>query len=124
MQQISKLLANGPTYVIIYVLFMIPTYLLPYMGSNSAALSGLGVAAGAGFYPLFWLHLACLIVLCILAFLRGSLINKTWIVVLPFIALVFDLSPGLNIIPLVPTVMHILAIVLGVASPRSNAVGE
>ncbi|MCB2129830.1 MAG: hypothetical protein KDE03_12310 [Rhodobacteraceae bacterium] len=118
MQQLSRLLANGPTYVLLYVLFMVPTYLLPYLGSNSAALSGAGVAAGQGFYPLFWVHLICLIALCVLAYMRGVLVAKTWLVILPIIALIFDLVPVLNWVPLVPTIMHILALILGASAQR------
>lgn len=33
--------------------------------------------------------------------------------IFPVLALVFDLTPGLSLIPLVPTAMHIGALVLG-----------
>jgi len=121
MQQLSRILANGPVFVVLYLILMIPTYLLPYLGSNSAVISGAGVAAGQGFYPLFWLHLICLLALCVLAYLRGALVGKTWLVVLPIIALIFDLVPVLNFIPLVPTVMHILTLILGSAAKRVSS---
>jgi hypothetical protein len=37
-----------------------------------------------------------------------------WLVIFPILAAVFDLFPGLSAIPLIPTVMHLLAIILGV----------
>ena len=33
-----KYVANGPTFVIVYVIAMIPTYLLPYVGSYHGSL--------------------------------------------------------------------------------------
>ncbi|MBR0797292.1 hypothetical protein JQ615_18040 [Bradyrhizobium jicamae] len=116
-----KVIANGPTYVILYVLFMIPTYLLPYLGSNSGALNAIGQAVGAGFNPAFWLHLGCLIVLCILAWARGIYVAKSWLIVFPILALVFDLVTGLNFVPFVPTTMHLCAIIIGVSSQRVAA---
>lgn len=118
MTQISRIVANGPTFAILYILAMIPTYILPYMGSNSATLSVAGAATGYGFYPLFWVHLAFLLILCVLAYCRGTLVAKVWIVILPILALIFDLVPGLNIIPLVPTVMHLIAVIVGLSSKR------
>jgi hypothetical protein len=58
-----RFLGNAVVFVILYILFMLPTYFLPYLGSNSFVLSAAGVAAGAGINPAFWPHLGSLIVL-------------------------------------------------------------
>lgn len=108
-----KILGNVFVFVITYLLFMLPTYFLPFLGSNSTALNTLGVAADAGVSPLFWLHLGSLGILIVITWFRGVLIGKTWLVVFPFLAAFFDLMPGLNWIPFVPTVMHLLAVILG-----------
>ena len=121
MSSLIKLIANAPTYVVLYLLFMVPTYLLPYIGSNSVALNASGQAAGIGFSPAFWLHLTMLLILCVLAWARGTYVAKTWLVVFPIIALVFDLVAGLNLVPFVPTVMHLCAIIVGVSSQKAVA---
>ena len=109
------------TYYIRRILLMIPTYWLPYLGSNSTALNAAGSAGGIGMSPAFWLHLGALILLVGVAWMRGKPIGKTWLVIFPILALVFDLTPGLNFIPMVPTVMHLMAIILGVSgSPAPN----
>ena len=41
-------------------------------------------------------------------------------IVVPILATVFDLVPGLSAIPLVPTVMHLLAIILGVVGVKAT----
>ncbi len=104
---------SGLLFAIVYVLFMLPTYLLPYAGSNSTVINALGAAAGVGLSPQFWAHLACLFVLVAVTWLRGCAVNKQWIAIFPVIAGLFDLTPGLSIIPLLPTVMHIAALVMG-----------
>ncbi len=116
-----KLVANAPTFIIAYVLFMIPTYILPYLGSNSAAVNFTGAATGIGMSPGFWMHLVCLAVLCLLAWARATYVKQVWIVILPILALIFDLSPGLNLVPFVPTVLHILTIVFGVKYAPQHA---
>jgi hypothetical protein len=116
-----KIIANAPTYVVLYLLFMIPTYLLPYVGSNSAALNAYGKSAGIGFNPAFWWHLVLLLVLCVLAWARGTYVAKTWLIVFPIIASVFDLVAGLNLVPFVPTIMHLCAIIVGVSSQETAA---
>ena len=118
----KQILGNAPVFVILYILFMLPTYYLPYLGSNSFLLNAAGVAAGVGFNPAFWPHLGSLIVLIVLAWFRGSLMGKTWLVIFPILALVFDLVAGLSSIPLVPTVMHLSAIILGVVGTPAVAV--
>ena len=112
---IASILGNPALFALLYILLMIPTYWLPYVGSNSAALNAAGSAAGIGMNPAFWLHLGALALLIGVAWMRGSPIGKTWLVIFPILALVFDLTPGLNFIPLVPTVMHLMAIILGVS---------
>ena len=122
MDSLRKMLASGPAFVGLYLLFMLPTYVLPYFGSNSIVANATLAAADAatnevsGLNMLLFIHLACLAALCVLAYIRGSHVGKTWIVSLPIIAAVFDMVPGLNWIPLIPTAMHVTAIIVGVSS--------
>lgn len=118
----NKILGNTAVFVILYIVLMIPTYLLPYLGSNSSVINTTGLAAGAGMNPAFWFHIAALLVLVVLAWFRGSNVGKAWLVVFPVMALVFDLIPVLSSIPMVPTIMHLLAIILGVVGASKAAV--
>lgn len=114
-------------YVLLYLVLLVPTYVLPYAGSNAyvTIISGLeviqetglspdevagmfGVAAGA-----FLTHLSCLLALFLLVL---AMVPGRWLAVLPVIAATFDMVPFLNWIPLVPTTMHLLALVLGAKS--------
>ena len=124
----KKFLGNAVVFVILYVLFMLPTYYLPYVGSNSAVVGALGQvgAAGANMSPLagvnpaFWLHLGSLVILMVIAWFRGAVVDKPWLIIFPIVAAIFDLAPTLNLIPLVPTVMHLLAIILGVVVAKAT----
>jgi len=109
----TKTFGSTPVFVIVYLVFMIPTYLLPYLGSNSAVLGAAAAAADAGVNPAFWVHLICLVVLLDVTSYRGRFIGKKWIVIFPVIAIVFEFIPGLNWIPLVPTAMHLSALIIG-----------
>ncbi len=111
-------LGNAAVYVVLYVLFMLPTYLLPYVGSNSAVVGSLALASDAGVHPAFVAHAGLLLALIALTWVRGRRVEKAWLIVFPVLAMVFDLAPALNNIPLVPTVMHLLAIILGVVGSR------
>jgi hypothetical protein len=120
-----KLLANGAIYVVAYLLFMLPTYALPYLGSNSAVINTLSVAAAGKTYPLFWYHATALAVLVALTLLRGPYVGRRWLWVFPTLAAFFDLMPGINMIPLAPTLLHVFAVVLGVMdSKKAPAEGE
>ncbi len=114
-----KYLGNAVVFVILYILFMLPTYFLPYLGSNSAMGAALGAAADAGINPAFWAHLGSLIILIVIAWFRGTFVGKKWLIIFPILAAVFDLMPGLSLIPLVPTIMHLLAIILGVIGGKT-----
>ena len=100
-------------YVIGYLALMIPTYVLPYFGSNSIIANGVGALVGRGMTPFWWLHAWALVMLALIAFARGRHTGKPYLLVFPIIAAAFDMVPFLNWIPLVPTVMHLLALVLG-----------
>ena len=128
MNEFKNMMGNGPTYLIGYLLFMIPTYVLPYFGSNSLVANGVAAAVDASSsevgglnLPLF-VHLICLAALCFLAWVRGDLIGKKWIIVFPILAAFFDMMPGFNWIPLVPTGMHIAAIIVGVSGTKNQPV--
>ena len=111
-----KFLGNGALFVLTYIVFMIPTYVLPYFGSNSSAVNALGLATESGISPATWLHLASMFVLVAATWFRGSLVDKKWLVVFPVLAVAFDFVPALNLIPLIPTVMHVLAIIIGASA--------
>jgi len=111
LDRLKQTMANRYSFVGLYLALMVPTYVLPYFGSNSLLVNI--IAAGAGVTLLLLLHIACLGALCVLARYRGMHISKTWIVTFPVIAAVFDIVPGLSLIPLVPTVMHVCALIIG-----------
>lgn len=126
-----RVAGNPVLYVGAYLLFMIPTYVLPYMGSNSHILRNagqainrdMGNAAGAAALNVpFYLHLILLGLLVVLGFVRGHRIGKRWLVLFPALALAFDMLPVLTLIPLVPTAMHLAAIIAGVVGTERAAV--
>ncbi len=115
---IYKVLGNPIVFVIFYILFMIPTYIMPYFGSNSLLINTAIAKSNGSINPALWIHLISMFALIFLTYFRSSLINKKWLITLPILALVFDFIPFLNLIPLVPTVMHILTLILGVSSQK------
>lgn len=122
MDAVKKALGNTPVFVIAYILFMLPTYYLPYVGSNSSIMHGIDAAAGGKALNFaFWLHMGSLLILCFLCWVRGAYVGKGWLVIFPVLAIVFDFVPGLSLIPMIPTVMHLLAIILGVVGAKALA---
>ena len=119
-----KYLGNGVVFAVLYILFMLPTYFLPYFGSNSAILGAASAITEMGIPPQTIFHVIALAVLIILTRFRGSLVDKQWLTVLPVIAAIFDMVPTLNIIPLVPTVMHIFVLIKGVSSEGTKIAGD
>lgn len=117
----KKIFGNTAVFVVLYLLFMIPTYVLPFLGSNSSMINTLGVAQEGMMNPSFWLHLTALVVLVVLTWFRGANVAKTWLIIFPILALVFDLAPVLSSIPMIPSVMHLLAIILGVVGGNAAA---
>lgn len=119
----SSLFRNTLVFVFAYVTLMIPTYVLPWLGSNSSVMNAVGAAIGHGMTPQWWTHAWCLVMLILMAWLRGDFVGKKYLPVFPFLAAAFDLTPGLSMIPLIPTVLHLAAIIIGVMGSEKQAEG-
>ncbi len=106
-------------FLLFYVIGMIPTYILPYFGSNSYLAQAAVAALTKSSFGLSWtiLHIGALAVCVIAAWARGKTIGKSWLVALPIVATLFDLAPGLNVVPLVATILHVVALVSGFQQP-------
>lgn len=108
-----------------YLLVAAPTYILPYFGSNSSVINITGAALGLGALPQFWFRLVALYLLVVVAWFRGVLKGRPWLSIFPLLASIFDMVPGLNVVPLIPTIFHVLALTLGVSAkvvPKANAI--
>ncbi len=114
----QRLMKITPVFLVAYVLMMIPTYVLPLFGSNSSVATLVGGAIGGKggvFPPQWWAHMFVLAVLVVIAWARGmNFAGKSYLPAIAFLAALFDMIPGLRMIPLVPTVFHLLTLVLGV----------
>lgn len=103
---------------------MVPTYVLPYFGSNSAIVNAISAAVGLGMTPQWWMHAWSLVMMCLLAWARGGVVGRAWLSVLPALATAFDLIPVLSSIPFLPTLLHIgtlLAGLVGVPAGKDEA---
>jgi len=58
------------------------------------------------------------VVLALISFIRGHRIGKPWLVAFPIIGGIFDVV--LVIVPFVPTVMHLLTLILGSITPEAS----
>lgn len=113
-------ISHPASFFVLYALAMIPTYILPYFGSNSSVLNATGAALGTGALPQFWVHLTFLYILAALAWVRGGLIGRSWLPVLPVLAAVFDMTPGFNWVPLAPTAFHVATLIVGAREPLAT----
>lgn len=109
----ARLFKNPVVFIVAYLALMLPTYILPYFGSNSLIINLMGAALTQGMTPQWWAHLWFLAMLAVVAHVRGKWVGKPYLLALPGVALVFDLTPVLSAIPLVPTLLHVLTLVLG-----------
>jgi len=109
---LTQVFTHPLVFVLAYLFFMLLTYYLPVLGSNSSVAAVIHAAAESVNKP-FWAHLFSLGMLVAIAWYRGRVIGKTWIMIFPIIATVFDLAPLLNWIPLIPTFMHVAALIMG-----------
>ncbi len=103
---------SSAKFFIAYFIVTIPTYVLPYFGSNSMIVNGISDSLG-GFTVQFWWHVSCYATLLLIAYIRGEQVSKVWLVIFPVFAAFFDLAPVLNNLPLVPTVFHVATLYIG-----------
>lgn len=90
----------------LYIALISPSYVLPYVGSNSFIFNIFSSGQRTGFY----IHLLTLGLAVLVTLIRGLLLKKPAIALLSFIAMCFDLIPLLNLIPLVPSAFHLLTL--------------
>ncbi|PPC94167.1 MAG: hypothetical protein CTY33_05060 [Methylotenera sp.] len=113
-----KAFANKNLFMISYIICLLPTYFLGYAGivENGLALNAITISS-----ILYMLSMAVIWGIC---FARGVLIGKEWLVLIPTVAFIFNLTPALTAIPFVPYEYHLLAIILGVACPLISGQDE
>jgi len=83
-------------FALLYAALMVPTYVLPYFGSNSAIVGALGAAIGRGLMPQTWAHIWFLTLLILVAWMRGATVHKGFLPAISFCAALFDMTPVLN----------------------------
>jgi len=111
-----KLIHSSFAFVLTYVLLMIPTYVLPYFGSNSSIAQSISHSAGLGFLPQWWIHVWFLSALVLVSWMRGKWTDKGSLPAFSVAAGLFDILPVLSFIPFIPTIFHIVTIFIGANS--------
>lgn len=108
-------------FVLSYLVLFALSYAWPLISNvgvlgamSSTSSSFQGIALGGKFFG----SLIIYVLMMLVAWFRGVAIGKKYLPVFPFIAGFFDLV--LVFIPFVPTVMNLLAIVMGVIVEKSN----
>jgi hypothetical protein len=105
-----KALANSTIFTVTYLIFVLPTYYLTYV---SIIENGLVMRA---FNLPSILYIVSMLAIWAICLIRGAMIGKNWLVLIPTVAFVFNLTPSLTAIPFVPYVYHFLAIIIGATS--------
>lgn len=112
-------------YFFLYIFFMLPTYVLPFFGSNSGVIHGFLTGFNIeheNMKALTAIHAVSLFILVLLAAARGSANKKSGLFAFPLCAAIFDLLPILStFIYLVPTILHLFALILGMQEPSKSA---
>lgn len=85
-------------------LSFVPAYVLPYYGSNSSIANAAYYLMRQDLLVTFWVHLFCYGVAILLMWQTQQGIKKAWVAA-PLLAAVFDLTPGLSSLPLIPTLL-------------------
>lgn len=110
-----------PAFVILYLIVMIFTYFWRFAGfgavvDENATAESIKDAASVTNWLLFFNY----VLLVVIAYFRGKKIDKKYLAALPVIGGLFDLV--LAFIPFVPTIMNILALVLGLSDNKPQVV--
>lgn len=106
-----KAFSSTKLFVIAYLALVLPTL---HLADTAAVEQGVFLTT---FNLPALLYIASMLGIWALCYIRGSIIGKQWLVAIPTVAFVFDLTPSLVTISAVPYLYHLLAIIIGVASP-------
>lgn len=92
-----------------YAALIVPSYVLPWIGSNSmmAAIFSESARSGFGFHALTLLGAVGL------SFFRGWQIKKPHLGLIALTALACDFLPLINLIPFLPSLFHGITLLLG-----------
>ena len=96
-------ISNPKVFVLIYLVLLAPTYL----GFADSGVIDTRVI-------LYILSMAAIFAICMI---RGDMIAKKWLVLIPLVAFVLDLMPAFSPISFTTYLYHLLAMILGVACP-------
>lgn len=105
----KKSLDNAAIFAMAYAICVLPSYVMSHKSSSEA------VAAG-GFDITLLIYSASVIAVCAICVVRGKLVDKNWLVLLPMVAFAFEFISKLSVIPYIPTMYHMLAIIVGASS--------
>lgn len=104
-----KAFTNTSLFAITYLIAVVPNLAFSDIVEGGLALTTFSIAS-----TLYFLSMVVILALCLI---RGNMIGKHWLVFIPTVAFVFDVTPSLTAIHMVPYVYHALAIILGIACP-------
>jgi hypothetical protein len=116
---INRALNNTLAFVIAYSVLMLPTY-LAYIDANTSLLYIMHTDGDGLFNFPVVVHVAFMLTLCWICNIRGMIVGKRWLVLLPIIATAFEFIPALIAIPFIPTAYHLLAIIIGATSTTNE----
>lgn len=105
-----KIFSDTRLFIVSYLLLVLPTYLA------DAGIVDNGLSLNT-FTLTSLLYVLCMAGIWGLCLIRGAMIGKNWLVLIPTVAFIFDLTPALAVISAVPYLYHALAILLGAVSP-------
>lgn len=103
-KKVHSLLQQRGFVLGLMALSFVPAYVLPYYGSNSSIVNGAYYLMRQDLVVTFWVHLFCYGVAILLMWQAQQGVKKAWVVA-PLLAAVFDLTPGLSSLPLIPTLL-------------------
>ena len=105
-----KIFSDTRVFTVSYLLLVLPTYLADAgIVENGLSLNTFNMTS--------LLYVLCMVGIWGICLIRGAMIGKNWLVLIPTVAFIFDLTPALTVISAVPYLYHALAIILGTVSP-------
>lgn len=120
----KQALANTNVFIVSYITFMAPTYYLSYLSAQSPAFESLDSVNTHLFNLPFILHIGAILALLWICLIRGQIIGAKWLALLPMVVFAFEFIPKLVEIPMVPSIYHLLAIMVGATYPIISALNE